>query len=88
MKCDRGQPSCGWCQRNGATCEYKERRKPGLRAGYGRELEQRHTYLQEQGLEVSQKAEKLAMMMLQLSGMRQRMQGTLLELDQVLEGHG
>jgi hypothetical protein len=26
--------------------------------------------------------------MLQLSGMRQRMQGTLLELDQVLEGHG
>lgn len=54
----------------------------------GRELEQRHAYLQEQGLEVSQKAEKLAMMMLQLSGMRQRMQGTLLELDQVLEGHG
>ena len=45
-------------------------------------------HLQEQGLEVSQKAEKLAMMMLQLSGMRQRMQGTLLELDQVLEGHG
>ncbi|KAI6779496.1 putative transcriptional regulatory protein-like protein [Emericellopsis cladophorae] len=41
VKCDRGQPSCGWCTRNGATCEYKERRKPGLRAGYGRELEQR-----------------------------------------------
>jgi len=41
VKCDRGQPSCGWCGRNGAICEYKERKKPGLRAGYGRELEQR-----------------------------------------------
>uniref|UniRef100_L7JKB0 Zn(2)-C6 fungal-type domain-containing protein n=1 Tax=Pyricularia oryzae (strain P131) TaxID=1143193 RepID=L7JKB0_PYRO1 len=41
VKCDRGQPSCGWCSRNGASCEYKERKKPGLRAGYGRELEQR-----------------------------------------------
>jgi hypothetical protein len=41
VKCDRGQPSCGWCSRNGAICEYKERKKPGLRAGYGRELEQR-----------------------------------------------
>ncbi|CAK7239319.1 MAG: hypothetical protein STHCBS139747_000749 [Sporothrix thermara] len=41
VKCDRGQPACGWCTRNGATCEYKERKKPGLRAGYGRELEAR-----------------------------------------------
>ncbi|KAK4171506.1 putative transcription factor [Triangularia setosa] len=41
VKCDRAQPSCGWCSRNGAICEYKERKKPGLRAGYGRELEQR-----------------------------------------------
>ncbi|EED21700.1 C6 transcription factor, putative [Talaromyces stipitatus ATCC 10500] len=41
VKCDRAQPSCGWCARNGQTCEYKERRKPGLRAGYGKELEQR-----------------------------------------------
>lgn len=47
MKCDRGQPSCGWCSRNGATCEYKERKKPGLRAGYGRELEQRLDRLEE-----------------------------------------
>ena len=47
MKCDRGQPSCGWCSRNGASCEYKERRKPGLRAGYGRELEQRLDKLEE-----------------------------------------
>ncbi|KAJ9156266.1 Fungal-specific transcription factor [Pleurostoma richardsiae] len=47
VKCDRGQPSCGWCSRNGAFCEYKERKKPGLRAGYGRELEQRLDKLEE-----------------------------------------
>ncbi|KAJ4294680.1 hypothetical protein N0V88_004910 [Collariella sp. IMI 366227] len=47
VKCDRGQPSCGWCTRNGAICEYKERKKPGLRAGYGRELEQRLDKLEE-----------------------------------------
>ena len=41
VKCDRGQPHCGWCVRNGQICEYKERKKPGLRAGYGRELEAR-----------------------------------------------
>jgi Fungal Zn(2)-Cys(6) binuclear cluster domain len=41
VKCDRGQPSCGWCLRNNKLCEYKERKKPGLRAGYGRELEAR-----------------------------------------------
>ncbi|KAF9636140.1 putative c6 transcription factor protein [Lasiodiplodia theobromae] len=41
VKCDRGQPSCGWCVRNNQLCEYKERKKPGLRAGYGRELEAR-----------------------------------------------
>lgn len=46
MKCDRGQPSCAWCSRNGAICEYKERKKPGLRAGYGRELERRLDYLE------------------------------------------
>src|SRR3954471_15742724 len=39
VKCDRGQPSCSWCLKNGHVCEYKERKKPGLRAGYGRELE-------------------------------------------------
>ncbi|KID66942.1 Transcription factor, fungi, partial [Metarhizium brunneum ARSEF 3297] len=41
VKCDRGQPSCGWCARNGAICEYKERRRPGLRAGFGKELQDR-----------------------------------------------
>ncbi|KAK3674222.1 hypothetical protein LTR78_006069 [Recurvomyces mirabilis] len=41
VKCDRIHPQCGWCLRNGQICEYKERKKPGLRAGYGRELESR-----------------------------------------------
>ncbi|KAG9885690.1 hypothetical protein KCU94_g17544, partial [Aureobasidium melanogenum] len=41
VRCDRGKPSCGWCVRNSQICEYKERKKPGLRAGYGRELEAR-----------------------------------------------
>ncbi|KAJ5782747.1 hypothetical protein N7457_004521 [Penicillium paradoxum] len=40
-------PSCGWCTRNGHLCEYKERKKPGLRAGYGKELEQRLDRLEE-----------------------------------------
>ncbi|KAK7960903.1 C6 transcription factor [Apiospora saccharicola] len=47
VKCDRGQPSCGWCKRNSVYCEYRERKKPGLRAGYGRELEQRLDKLEE-----------------------------------------
>ena len=41
VKCDRVEPTCGWCARNERVCEYKERKKPGLRAGYGRELEGR-----------------------------------------------
>ncbi|ODA83133.1 hypothetical protein RJ55_01643 [Drechmeria coniospora] len=41
VKCDRGQPSCGWCTRNGVSCEYKERKRPGLRAGFGKELQDR-----------------------------------------------
>ena len=41
VRCDRTQPACGWCTRNDHVCEYKERKKPGLRAGYGRELEGR-----------------------------------------------
>ncbi|GAM43073.1 hypothetical protein TCE0_044r17592 [Talaromyces pinophilus] len=47
VKCDRAQPSCGWCARNAQVCEYKERKKPGLRAGYGKELEQRLDRLEE-----------------------------------------
>ncbi|KAJ4358103.1 uncharacterized protein N0V89_002682 [Didymosphaeria variabile] len=41
VKCDRGQPSCGWCVKNHSGCIYLPRKKPGLRAGYGRELESR-----------------------------------------------
>ncbi|KAJ5180514.1 hypothetical protein N7492_003724 [Penicillium capsulatum] len=44
---DRVQPSCGWCTKNGQICQYKERKKPGLRAGYGKELEQRLDRLEE-----------------------------------------
>ncbi|AZF31138.1 hypothetical protein C4J89_1649 [Pseudomonas sp. R4-35-07] len=53
-----------------------------------RALDQRHSRLQEQELEVSQKTEKMVLMMSQLSLMRQRLQGTLVELDQVLDGQG
>ncbi|KAF2731582.1 hypothetical protein EJ04DRAFT_442789 [Polyplosphaeria fusca] len=41
VKCDRGHPSCGWCLKNHSPCTYMPRKKPGLRAGYGRELEGR-----------------------------------------------
>lgn len=65
MKCDRGQPSCGWCTRNAHTCEYKERKKPGLRAGYGRELEQRLDHLE---AELRRHAEIIAAHGLDLNG--------------------
>ncbi|KAH7080005.1 C6 transcription factor-like protein [Paraphoma chrysanthemicola] len=41
VKCDRGHPACGWCLKNSSVCVYLPRKKPGLRAGYGRELEAR-----------------------------------------------
>jgi hypothetical protein len=41
VKCDRGHPACGWCLKNHSQCVYLPRKKPGLRAGYGRELEAR-----------------------------------------------
>ena len=47
VRCDRAQPSCGWCSRNDHVCQYKQRKKPGLRAGYGRELESRLDRLEE-----------------------------------------
>ena len=53
-----------------------------------RALDQHHSRLQEQELEVSQRTEKMVLMMSQLSLMRQRLQGTLVELDQVLDGQG
>ncbi|MGR3887600.1 hypothetical protein [Pseudomonas sp. 1152_12] len=50
-----------------------------------RELEQRDTQLHNHRMEVSQKAEKLTAAMSQVSSMRQRLQGMLLELDQTLD---
>ncbi|CBX97926.1 similar to C6 transcription factor [Plenodomus lingam JN3] len=41
VKCDRGAPACSWCVKNNSACVYLPRKKPGLRAGYGRELEAR-----------------------------------------------
>ncbi|KAI5799128.1 fungal-specific transcription factor domain-containing protein [Peziza echinospora] len=41
VKCDRTQPSCFRCQRSKQECVYKQKKKPGLRAGIGRELEER-----------------------------------------------
>ena len=35
VKCDRAEPSCGWCSRNNRVCVYNERRRPGYRASYG-----------------------------------------------------
>lgn len=35
VKCDRAEPSCGWCTRNNRTCVYSERKRPGYRASYG-----------------------------------------------------
>lgn len=57
LSSDRLQPSCGWCSRNDHPCEYKQRKKPGLRAGYGRELESRldrlERLLDEQGQQLA-----------------------------------
>jgi Fungal specific transcription factor domain len=39
VRCDRAEPSCGWCARHGRQCVYRARQKPGFRAGYVRELE-------------------------------------------------
>lgn len=39
VKCDRAEPSCGWCAKNNRVCIYQERKKPGLRIAYVHELE-------------------------------------------------
>lgn len=41
VKCDRGEPACGRCIRIDGTCIYRQKKKPGLRAGYGQELERK-----------------------------------------------
>lgn len=50
-----------------------------------RELEQRTAQLHEQSLAISQRTETLKAMMSQVSGLRQSLRGTLLQLDQALD---
>ncbi|KAK9466126.1 fungal-specific transcription factor domain-containing protein [Lipomyces arxii] len=38
VRCDKAIPSCGWCAKNETICVYAEKRKPGLKPGFGREL--------------------------------------------------
>lgn len=52
-----------------------------------RELQQHSMQLQARNLEVGQKAEKLTLALSHVSGIRERLQGVLLELDQALDGH-
>jgi len=59
-------------------CEVEER---------NRELQQHTMQLQARNLEVGQKAEKLTLALSHVSGIRERLQGVLLELDQALDGH-
>ncbi|MDL2187184.1 hypothetical protein P5706_23675 [Pseudomonas sp. ChxA] len=51
-----------------------------------RELQQHTLQLQARNLEVGQKAEKLTLALSHVSGIRERLQGVLLELDQTLDG--
>ncbi|ORY64476.1 uncharacterized protein BCR38DRAFT_215738 [Pseudomassariella vexata] len=42
VACDRRRPKCGLCSRNDFDCTYTAReRRPGLRAGYVSQLEER-----------------------------------------------
>ncbi|KAK9482548.1 fungal-specific transcription factor domain-containing protein [Lipomyces starkeyi] len=41
VRCDRVRPACGWCTKNGISCVYAEKRKPGLKAGFSRDLIER-----------------------------------------------
>ncbi|KAJ8098519.1 fungal-specific transcription factor domain-containing protein [Lipomyces tetrasporus] len=41
VRCDRVRPACGWCTKSGVSCVYAEKRKPGMKAGFGRDLIER-----------------------------------------------
>lgn len=41
MKCDKAEPACGWCASHGRLCVYKERKRPGVRASYEIDLEEK-----------------------------------------------
>jgi len=41
VKCDKAEPACGWCASHGRLCVYKERKRPGVRASYEIDLEEK-----------------------------------------------
>ncbi|CAN6675010.1 hypothetical protein TRVA0_078S00232 [Trichomonascus vanleenenianus] len=41
VRCSRTRPSCDWCTKNGTECVYRIKRKPGLKPGFGKELNNR-----------------------------------------------
>lgn len=57
VKCDRARPACNWCTKNQVECVYKNRRKPGLRPGFGKELTTRLSVVEER---LAEQASELA----------------------------
>lgn len=41
VKCDRQEPKCGWCASHDRICIYRERKRPGVRAAYELDLEEK-----------------------------------------------
>ncbi|KAK5090353.1 hypothetical protein LTS08_006862 [Lithohypha guttulata] len=41
VKCDKEEPACGWCSSHGRLCVYRERKRPGVRATYEIDLEEK-----------------------------------------------
>lgn len=41
VKCDKASPACGWCASHDRICVYKERKRPGVRASYEIDLEEK-----------------------------------------------
>lgn len=46
IKCDRQQPSCGYCRRHLLDCNFSYNRRPGLKPGYGKQIIDRLTELE------------------------------------------
>jgi hypothetical protein len=72
VKCDRRRPSCGPCSRNEKPCEYKKRKQPGLRAGYGKEIEARQEKIEERVTKLERGNQELARQVEELAGIFQR----------------
>lgn len=41
VKCDKASPACSWCASHDRLCVYKERKRPGVRATYEIDLEEK-----------------------------------------------